>query len=116
VLSNYTVLFNTPQSQDSPAPAHAPSGVHSSDTWKQVRFQRTPVVMTAYTVAFAIGAFDYIEGQGPHGLPVRVYTPPGKSSWGQFALKVTIDAVVYFESKCSFDTDHICSVTKDEMI
>lgn len=108
VLTNYTVLFNTPQAADSPSPSYAPSNFGPSNEWKQVKFERTPVIMTSYTVAFAMGAFDFIEGQGPRGLPVRVYTPPGKSSWGQFILKVTIDSVAYFESKSFVHSSHVC--------
>ena len=42
--------------------------------------------MSTYLVAFCVGEFDYVQAQTDHGVLVRVYTPPGKSDSGVFAL------------------------------
>mmetsp|Transcript_7191 Transcript_7191/g.14760 ORF Transcript_7191/g.14760 Transcript_7191/m.14760 type:complete len:905 (-) Transcript_7191:134-2848(-) len=52
---------------------------------KEIRFLDTPV-MSTYLVAFCVGEFDYVQAQTEHGVLVRVYTPPGKSESGLFAL------------------------------
>mmetsp|Transcript_12940 Transcript_12940/g.31532 ORF Transcript_12940/g.31532 Transcript_12940/m.31532 type:complete len:784 (+) Transcript_12940:201-2552(+) len=54
-------------------------------TKKELTFLDTPV-MSTYLVAFCIGEFDYVQAQTRHGVLVRVYTPPGKSDTGAFAL------------------------------
>ncbi|KAL7538749.1 hypothetical protein ACHAXR_008772 [Thalassiosira sp. AJA248-18] len=52
---------------------------------KELTFLDTPI-MSTYLVAFCIGEFDYVQAQTSHGVLVRVYTPPGKSDAGVFAL------------------------------
>lgn len=45
--------------------------------------------MSSYLLAFCIGEFDYVQGSTKEGrVGVRVYTPPGKSHLGTFALEV----------------------------
>lgn len=52
---------------------------------KEISFLDTPI-MSTYLLAFVIGEFDYVQAQTQHGVLVRVYTPPGKSEAGVFAL------------------------------
>ena len=52
---------------------------------KEISFLDTPI-MSTYLLAFVIGEFDYVQAQTAHGVLVRVYTPPGKSEAGVFAL------------------------------
>ncbi|KAL3801383.1 hypothetical protein HJC23_006993 [Cyclotella cryptica] len=52
---------------------------------KTLVFLDTPI-MSTYLVAFCVGEFDYVQNQTEHGVLVRVYTPPGKSEAGLFAL------------------------------
>jgi puromycin-sensitive aminopeptidase len=52
---------------------------------KELTFLDTPI-MSTYLVAFCVGEFDYVQAQTTHGVLVRVYTPPGKSETGLFAL------------------------------
>mmetsp|Transcript_29685 Transcript_29685/g.53877 ORF Transcript_29685/g.53877 Transcript_29685/m.53877 type:complete len:887 (-) Transcript_29685:86-2746(-) len=54
-------------------------------TKKELAFLDTPI-MSTYLVAFCVGEFDYVQAQTSHGVLVRVYTPPGKSDAGAFAL------------------------------
>ncbi|KAJ3128832.1 Aminopeptidase 2 mitochondrial [Nowakowskiella sp. JEL0407] len=73
-----------------------------ADGKKKVVYATTPV-MSTYLLAFAVGYFDYVEGVSKPKLPadakpiaVRVYTPPGKSDKGKFALDVSIKTLEYF--------------------
>ena len=54
---------------------------------KRVTFAPTPI-MSTYLLAFVVGEFDYVEQRDANGVLVRVYTPVGKASQGQFALDV----------------------------
>ncbi|KAJ2808878.1 hypothetical protein H4R20_000571 [Coemansia guatemalensis] len=67
---------------------------------KEVSFNTTPV-MSTYLLAFIVGEFDYVEDHtsGKHNgrqIPCRVYTAPGKSESGRFALKVAVQVLEYF--------------------
>ena len=52
---------------------------------KELTFADSPI-MSTYLLAFVIGEFDYVQAQTSNGVMVRVYTPPGKSNSGEFAL------------------------------
>ena len=54
-------------------------------TKKEIAFLDSPI-MSTYLLAFVIGEFDYVQAQTGHGVLIRVYTPPGKSDSGAFAL------------------------------
>ncbi|RKP04556.1 peptidase family M1-domain-containing protein [Thamnocephalis sphaerospora] len=74
--------------------------VADNEALKAVTFATTPVVST-YLVAFAVGEFDYIEAKSSgekNGKPIlcRVYTPPGLSGEGEFALSITTRILEYF--------------------
>ncbi|KAJ2701100.1 hypothetical protein FB645_004762 [Coemansia sp. IMI 203386] len=67
---------------------------------KEVRFNTTPV-MSTYLLAFIVGELDYVEGHtsGKHNgrpIPCRVYTAPGNSEKGRFALNVSVKVLEYF--------------------
>lgn len=49
--------------------------------------------MSSYLVAFCVGEFDYVQGQTQNGVLVKVYTPPGKSDSGQFALDCAVKSL-----------------------
>ena len=61
-----------------------------------VRFQPTPR-MSTYIVAFAVGEFEAVRGTGPRGIPVSVYTTPGKKQQAAFALDVAGRALSWLE-------------------
>ena len=75
---------------------------------KEVRFETSPK-MSTYLVAWAVGKFEYIEDQtdkvysGNH-IPIRVYTLPGQSETGKFALSVAKKDVDYLSK--IFDVDY----------
>lgn len=52
---------------------------------KKVAFLDTPI-MSTYLLAFCVGEFDCLQSITAHGVIVSVYTPPGKSHMGAFAL------------------------------
>lgn len=58
----------------------------------EVVFMDTPL-MSTYLLAFVVGEFDFIQAQTDHGVAVRVYTPPGRASHGEFALKVATQSL-----------------------
>ncbi|CAN0362558.1 unnamed protein product [Ascophyllum nodosum] len=55
---------------------------------REFQFMPSPK-MSSYLLAFCIGEFDFVQGSTKEGrVSVRVYTPPGKSHLGTFALEV----------------------------
>lgn len=81
-----TVISNTKALSDTPGPE---AGKHT------VHFARTPK-MSSYLVAFVIGHFDYIEGSAD-GIPIRVYTSPGKKNLSPFALETAENVLRYYD-------------------
>ena len=65
------------------------------DGRKRVRFAPSPI-MSTYLLAFAVGEFDSIEGKTEQGMPVRVFTTPGRSELGRFALETAIRGLKFF--------------------
>ncbi|GMM32322.1 hypothetical protein DAMA08_050670 [Martiniozyma asiatica (nom. inval.)] len=75
---------------------------------KTFEFVQTPK-MSTYLVAWAIGKFEYVESTtvreyNGRKLPIRVYTVPGQSHTGYFALEVAQKAVDYLSTV--FDIDY----------
>jgi len=64
------------------------------DKHRVVKFDRTPV-MSTYLLAMIVGEYDYVEDRDSDGVLVRVYTPVGKKEQGQFALDVSLLAIIY---------------------
>src|SRR5215472_59023 len=70
-----TVISNGKVISDTAGPANAQ---HT------VQFSTTPL-MSSYLVAVIVGNFEAIQGEAD-GIPVRVWTSPGKKELGRFAL------------------------------
>jgi aminopeptidase N len=79
-----TAIANTKSISDEPGPGEK----HT------VRFA-TSQKMSSYLAAIAVGNFDYIEGEA-EGIPIRVYSMPGKKELGRFALESTKYFLAYF--------------------
>src|SRR5437762_2199817 len=79
------VISNTKAVSD----VEGPEGKHV------VHFATTPK-MSCYLVAFVIGNFEYIEGSAD-GIPIRVYTSPGKKDLATFALTTAEQSIRYFD-------------------
>ena len=60
-----------------------------------VRFATTPK-MSSYLAALVVGNFEYIEGEAD-GIPIRVYTTPGKKETGKFALETAEHVLGYYD-------------------
>jgi len=69
------------------------SNVKSIDArTRRVTFLDTPK-MSTYLLAFCVGEFDCVQALTGHGVTVKVYTPPGKSDMGRFALDTAVRAL-----------------------
>jgi aminopeptidase N len=60
-----------------------------------VRFATSPK-MSSYLAALVVGNFEYIEGEAD-GIPIRVYTTPGKKEMGKFALATAEHVLSYYD-------------------
>src|SRR5246500_580189 len=78
-ISNYKVVSDTP----GPGEKHA------------VKFATT-AKMSSYLAALVVGNFEYVEGS-VDGIPIRVYSTPGKKEMGKFALEVAEQNVGYYD-------------------
>jgi aminopeptidase N len=78
-ISNYKVVSDTP----------GPGDKHT------VKFATT-AKMSSYLAALIVGNFEYIEGS-VDGIPIRVYSTPGKKEMGKFALDAAEYIVGYYD-------------------
>ena len=92
VPSNLIALSNTEEESSTPVP-------ETSQT--TVQFAETPL-MSTYLLAFVIGEFDHLAGTTESGVPVRVFTPLGKSHLGQHALDVSMKCLMFYELQFGF--------------
>ena len=60
-----------------------------------VRFATTPK-MSSYLAALVVGNFEYIEGEAD-GIPIRIYSTPGKKEMGKFALETAEHVLRYYD-------------------
>jgi aminopeptidase N len=82
-----TAISNSAIASDQPGPV---AGKHS------ITFKTTPK-MSSYLVALAVGDFEYLEGSAD-GIPIRVWTTPGKKQMGTYALQAAEQCVKYFDN------------------
>ncbi|MGA7925556.1 MAG: M1 family metallopeptidase [Candidatus Sulfotelmatobacter sp.] len=78
-------ISNSKISSDTPGPGEK----HT------VRFATTPK-MSSYLAALVVGNFEYIEGEAD-GIPIRVYSTPGKKEMGKFALETAEHVLGYYD-------------------
>ena len=78
-------IANSKVSSDTPGPGDR----HT------VRFATTPR-MSPYLAALVVGNFEYIEGEAD-GIPIRVYSTPGKKEMGKFALETAEHVLSYYD-------------------
>ena len=60
-----------------------------------VRFATT-AKMSSYLAALVVGNFEYVEGEAD-GIPIRVYSTPGKKDMGAFALESAEYILGYYD-------------------
>ena len=80
-----TAISNQKVISDEPGPGNKHT-VHFATTAK----------MSSYLAALVIGHFEYIEGAAD-GIPIRVYTTPGKKETGKFALESAEYILGYYD-------------------
>jgi aminopeptidase N/puromycin-sensitive aminopeptidase len=78
-ISNFKVISDSP----------GPGDKHT------VKFATT-AKMSSYLAALVVGNFEYIEGEAD-GIPIRIYSTPGKKEMGRFALGAAEQIVSYFD-------------------
>ena len=78
-ISNQKVISDTP----------GPGDKHT------VRFATT-AKLSSYLAALVVGNFEYVEGEAD-GIPIRVYSTPGKKDMGAFALEVAQNVLKYYD-------------------
>src|SRR5450755_552259 len=78
-ISNYKVVSDTP----------GPGDKHT------VKFATTAKI-SSYLAALVVGNFEYIEGSAD-GIPIRIYSTPGKKDMGKFALEASEYIVSYMD-------------------
>jgi aminopeptidase N len=81
-----TVISNTRVVSDIPGPGPGKHTVH---------FVTTPK-MSSYLLAVAVGDFEYVEGSAD-GIPIRVYTTPGRKHLASFALQAAENILRYYQ-------------------
>ena len=64
---------------------------------RRIRFAPSPVMPT-YLLAFIVGELEVIEGKTKDGVPVRVYSTPGRSKLCKFALDTAIAGLEWFDA------------------
>ena len=82
---NLTAISNQKIVSDTPGPGDK----HT------VRFATT-AKMSSYLAALVVGNFEYIEGEAD-GIPIRVYSTPGKKEMGTFALETATAVLKYYD-------------------
>src|SRR5579863_1581666 len=80
VISNSKIIF------DSPGPD---AGKHT------VKFATTPKI-SSYLVAVVVGDFEFVEGSAD-GIPIRVYTTPGRKQLASYGLETAEQAIKYYD-------------------
>jgi len=63
---------------------------------KEITYLDSPK-MSSYLLAFVVGEFDYVQKLSKHGVLIRLYTPPGKSNQGDYALQCAVDALDLYD-------------------
>ncbi|OFW00513.1 MAG: hypothetical protein A3G20_08495 [Acidobacteria bacterium RIFCSPLOWO2_12_FULL_59_11] len=85
VPEHFVALSNMPIQQESkPEPG-----------WKTIRFEKTPR-MSTYLLAFVVAELDFLEAKDRYGVPIRVWTSPGKKEQGRFGLEQACHTLAYF--------------------
>ncbi len=69
----------------------------SNDPNKKVVDYGSVPPMSTYLLACVVAELECVEGKTERGIPVRVWTTPGKKAHGQFALDVALHTLKYFE-------------------
>lgn len=61
----------------------------------RVMFAQTPI-MSTYLLAFVVAHLEYIGDVDKNGVPIKIWTTPGKEEWGRFAMECAKHTLPYF--------------------
>lgn len=59
--------------------------------------------MSTYLVAFIVSDFESIHDRTSRGVDVRVWTQPGKTNLGKYALEVSKKILEFYEGRYGID-------------
>lgn len=90
--ATFVVALTIPRNRQCFSNMPSSSVVTVSSQHKKVCFLESPR-MSTYLLAFCVGEFDSVQAVSEHGVVVQVYTPPGKSAHGQFALDTAVKSL-----------------------
>ncbi|VDD76479.1 unnamed protein product [Mesocestoides corti] len=95
-LDNQVALSNMPEVSRTvvPTPAGCPDPPDGHN-YVKIRFDKSPI-MSTYLVAMVVGDFEYVSSNVENGVEVRVYTPPGKKAFGEYALEVATKSLPFY--------------------
>uniref|UniRef100_A0A0V0J295 Aminopeptidase n=1 Tax=Schistocephalus solidus TaxID=70667 RepID=A0A0V0J295_SCHSO len=95
-MDNEVALSNMPEVSRTiiPPPAGRPAPVDGHN-YVKVQFDRSPY-MSTYLVAMVVGNFDHVSAKDVNGVDIRVFTPPGKKSCGEYALEVSVKTLPFY--------------------
>ncbi|KRY29898.1 Puromycin-sensitive aminopeptidase [Trichinella spiralis] len=94
--ATFTVALTVPEQLTAISNMPVEKVTENEPGWKMFEFQKSPV-MSTYLLAFVIGKLEFVEKTVGNTV-CRVYTVPGKSNQGLFALDVMISALKFYEN------------------
>ena len=65
-------------------------------TGKKVLHYKISPIMSTYLLCFVIAELECLEGKDKNGVPIGIWTTPGKKEQGRFALEVAQHTLPYF--------------------
>ncbi|OFW10538.1 MAG: hypothetical protein A3H27_08790 [Acidobacteria bacterium RIFCSPLOWO2_02_FULL_59_13] len=93
--ATFTVTLTVPEHLTALSNMPIRTQSRSEPGWKTVAFEKTPR-MSTYLLAVVIAELECLESADRHGVPIQVWTSPGKKEQGRFALEQACHTLAYF--------------------
>ncbi|MBF8305033.1 MAG: puromycin-sensitive aminopeptidase [Acidobacteria bacterium] len=93
--ATFSVTLRVPEHMTALSNMPVQTETRSEPGWKTITYKKTPR-MSTYLLAVVIAELESLEGRDSHGVPIRVYTSPGKREQGRFALEQACHTLPYF--------------------
>jgi len=98
VKSTFECSLTIPKGQNLTALSNMPVTSETDVGEDMVKYQyASSPIMSTYLLAFYVGESEFVSGKTKNGVEVRVFTPLGKKSHGEFALDMGIKCLEYYE-------------------